>query len=506
MFGVNSALYLPLLREGECIGLLTLVGKRPNSFGPSEIAQAESFRDQALIAIENTRLFNETKEALEQQTATSEVLQVISSSPGDLEPVFATMLENAVRASATPTFGNIYRWDGDALRLVATHNTPPALRRHFAAVPFRPDPNSPVRSHAGDQRRWSRLPTSQHGRGYIERRDSGIRRRRRTRRRTDGSGRAHAEGERTDRRDSSCTARRFGRSPTSRSSWSRTSPPRPSSPSRTRGCSTSCASARPTSPSRWSSRRRPRRCSRSSQVRPASWSRCSRPCWRMRCASARPSSACCSCARAMRSAPLRLHGVPPAFAERAAARTGVRPAPGTALGRVVETKQVVHIADIRQSRLISKRSAAIAARRAWRRAHHARRADAQGERAGRRHRHLPPGGAAVHRQADRAGAELRRPGGHRHRERAAAQRAAPAHRRSHRVAGAADGDVGGAAGHLKLARRAGAGVRRHAGECRRASATPNLAISIAARRRRLHARRDAQYAARASPKHAARRR
>ena len=97
MFGVNSALYLPLLRDGECIGLLTLVGKRPNMFGAAEIAQAESFRDQALIAIENARLFNETKEALEQQTATSEVLQVISSSPGDLQPVFATMLEKAVR-------------------------------------------------------------------------------------------------------------------------------------------------------------------------------------------------------------------------------------------------------------------------------------------------------------------------------------------------------------------------------------------------------------------------
>jgi hypothetical protein len=59
MFGASSALFLPLLREGECIGLLALVGKRPNSFGPGEIAQAESFRDQALIAIENARLFNE---------------------------------------------------------------------------------------------------------------------------------------------------------------------------------------------------------------------------------------------------------------------------------------------------------------------------------------------------------------------------------------------------------------------------------------------------------------
>ena len=78
--------------------------------------------------------------------------------------------------------------------------------------------------------------------------------------------------------------------------------------------------------------------------------------------------------------------------------------------------------------------------------------------------HLPPGGATVHRQADRAGAELRRPGRHRHREHAAAQRTAPAHRRSERVAGAADRDLGGAEGHHQFARRTGAGVRGDAGE------------------------------------------
>ena len=143
-FGVNSALYLPLLREGECIGLLTLVGKRPNSFGPSDVAQAESFRDQALIAIENSRLFNETKEALEQQTATSEVLQVISGSPGDLEPVFQTMLKNAVRI-CDAKFGNIHLWDGDAFHLVGVHNTPLAFaeeRKRLAT--FRPSPKTGI--------------------------------------------------------------------------------------------------------------------------------------------------------------------------------------------------------------------------------------------------------------------------------------------------------------------------------------------------------------------------
>ena len=84
-------------------------------------------------------------ESLEQQTATSEVLQVISSSPGDLEPVFEAMLENAVHI-CDAKFGNIYRWDGEALHLVANHNTPPAYaefrRRHTIFVPIRQTPSS----------------------------------------------------------------------------------------------------------------------------------------------------------------------------------------------------------------------------------------------------------------------------------------------------------------------------------------------------------------------------
>ena len=137
--GVNSALYLPLLREGECIGLLTLVGKRPNSFGAAEIAQAESFRDQALIAIENTRLFNELRQSLEQQTATAEVLRVISSSPGQLDPVFRTMLENATRICEA-NFGVLALNEGENFHVVAMHNPPPAYRELREREPvFRPD-------------------------------------------------------------------------------------------------------------------------------------------------------------------------------------------------------------------------------------------------------------------------------------------------------------------------------------------------------------------------------
>src|SRR6516165_5220011 len=85
----------------------------------------------------------ELSESLEQQTATSEVLHVISRSPSDLQPVFATMLENAARI-CDAKFGNIYRWDGDALHLVASHNLPPAYAKIRSAAPFRPPPQSPT--------------------------------------------------------------------------------------------------------------------------------------------------------------------------------------------------------------------------------------------------------------------------------------------------------------------------------------------------------------------------
>jgi GAF domain-containing protein/CheY-like chemotaxis protein len=91
--GIQAALYLPLLRGGECVGLLAFANKRPGPFSDRDIKLAQSFCDQALIAIENVRLFNETKEALEQQTATAEVLQVISSSVSDTAPVFEKILD-----------------------------------------------------------------------------------------------------------------------------------------------------------------------------------------------------------------------------------------------------------------------------------------------------------------------------------------------------------------------------------------------------------------------------
>jgi two-component system, NtrC family, sensor kinase len=148
--GSRTLLGVPLLREGSPIGVMTLGRKSVRPFIDKQIELAETFADQAVIAIENTRLFEaeqqrtrELTESLEQQTATSEVLQVISSSPGDLEPVFGTMLTKAVRI-CDARFGNIFRWDGDALHLLATHNVPIAFDDVRRRLPLRPSPRTPI--------------------------------------------------------------------------------------------------------------------------------------------------------------------------------------------------------------------------------------------------------------------------------------------------------------------------------------------------------------------------
>ena len=152
--GARTVLAVPMLRDDEAIGLINIYRQEVRPFTERQVEFVSNFAAQAVIAIENARLLNELRqrttdlterttdltEALEQQTATSEVLQVISSSPGDLRPVFETMLENAVRI-CNAKFGNIHRWDGDALHLMATHNTPPAFAEYRRRSLWRPNPS-----------------------------------------------------------------------------------------------------------------------------------------------------------------------------------------------------------------------------------------------------------------------------------------------------------------------------------------------------------------------------
>ena len=148
--GVRTGLLVPMLRENDLIGVFALLRQEVRPFADKQLLLVTNFAAQAVIAIENARLLNELRqrttdltESLEQQTATSEVLQVISSSPGDLEPVFATILENAVRI-CDAKFGNIHRRDGDALHLMATHNTPPAFAEYRRRSLWRPNPITAV--------------------------------------------------------------------------------------------------------------------------------------------------------------------------------------------------------------------------------------------------------------------------------------------------------------------------------------------------------------------------
>jgi GAF domain-containing protein len=138
--GIRTFVAVPMLKENKLIGALIVYRQDVRPFTDKQIELVKNFANQAVIAIENARLLNELRQSLERQTATSEVLQVISSSPGDLEPVFATMLDKAVDI-CDAQFGMLYLREADRLSLISTHNVPPAFAEAQGKGPFRPAPH-----------------------------------------------------------------------------------------------------------------------------------------------------------------------------------------------------------------------------------------------------------------------------------------------------------------------------------------------------------------------------
>jgi PAS domain S-box-containing protein len=136
---VRTALSVPMMREDALVGVITLWRGENRPFTDKQIALVETFADQAVIAIENVRLFNETREALEEQIATAQTLRVVAQLQSDVQPVFDAIARNAAELCGA-MFSCVYRFDGELLHLVAIHNLPPAAQELARTMyPMRPD-------------------------------------------------------------------------------------------------------------------------------------------------------------------------------------------------------------------------------------------------------------------------------------------------------------------------------------------------------------------------------
>jgi GAF domain-containing protein len=133
LMGFRSLVTVPMLRGSEAVGAIGVYRRDPGRFSDAEAELLKTFADQAVIAIENVRLFNETKEALEQQTATSEILSVISSSPTDVQPVFDAIVESAARL-CDGVFAGVFRFDGALMHHAAGRGVTPAVLETYRRI------------------------------------------------------------------------------------------------------------------------------------------------------------------------------------------------------------------------------------------------------------------------------------------------------------------------------------------------------------------------------------
>ncbi|MGA9515796.1 MAG: GAF domain-containing protein, partial [Pseudolabrys sp.] len=143
--GARAYVAVPMLKEGELIGTIAIYRQEVRPFTDKQIELVKNFAAQAVIAIENTRLLNELRESLQQQTATADVLRVISSSPGELEPVFQAMLANATRLCEA-SYGGMWLCEGDAFRAAGHYGNLPSefVERWRRGTLFQPIPNLPM--------------------------------------------------------------------------------------------------------------------------------------------------------------------------------------------------------------------------------------------------------------------------------------------------------------------------------------------------------------------------